>query len=55
MLSSLRRVFRSKSASTTVNEVPVPEPLQKPEPRRRTVHLYSGIKTLHNSQYDDVE
>ncbi|KAH7173733.1 uncharacterized protein B0J16DRAFT_294087 [Fusarium flagelliforme] len=55
MLSSLRRAFRSKSASATANEVPVLEPLPKPEPRRRTVHLYSGIKTLHSSQYDDVD
>ncbi|KAL4732589.1 hypothetical protein ACLX1H_001607 [Fusarium chlamydosporum] len=55
MLFSLRRVFRSKSVPTPIDERPIPESPPKLQPRTRTVHLYSGIKTLHSTKYDDVD
>ncbi|GKU16015.1 unnamed protein product [Fusarium langsethiae] len=53
MLSSLRRVFRSKTAPVYVDETPVPGPSPGLLPRTRTVNLYSGIKVLHSSEHDD--
>ncbi|QPC71750.1 hypothetical protein HYE68_002502 [Fusarium pseudograminearum] len=55
MLSSLRRVFRSKTAPVRVDKSPIPEPSPRLLPRDRTVHLYSGIKVLHSSTDDDVD
>ncbi|OBS25749.1 hypothetical protein FPOA_06284 [Fusarium poae] len=55
MLSSLRRVFRSKTAPVHVDETPIPEPSSQLLPRTRTVNLYSGIKVLHSSKSDDVD
>ncbi|KAG8361964.1 hypothetical protein FVEN_g411 [Fusarium venenatum] len=55
MLSSLRRVFRSKTALVHVDETPIPEPSPQLLPRTRTNHLYSGIKVLHSSKNDDTD
>ncbi|EKJ67737.1 hypothetical protein FPSE_12108 [Fusarium pseudograminearum CS3096] len=55
MLSSLRRVFRSKTAPVRVDKTPISEQPPRLLPRDRTVHLYSGIKVLHSSTDDDVD
>ncbi|CAF3536662.1 unnamed protein product [Fusarium graminearum] len=56
MLSSLRRVFRTKSSlESKTKEKPASEPLQNPLDRKRTTYLYSGVHILHKSENDDVD
>lgn len=56
MLFSLRRVFRNKSGlGSKTAEQPIPEPSPDPLTLSRTTYFYSGIHTLHSSEYDEVE
>lgn len=56
MLSSLRRVFRTKSSlESKTKEKPASEPSQNPLDRKRTTYLYSGVHILHKSEKDDVD
>ncbi|KLP12267.1 uncharacterized protein FFB20_01124 [Fusarium fujikuroi] len=58
MLSSVRRVFRSKSKPDkppTVKEKPVPQPSPAPIAQTRTTFFYSGIQTLHSTETDNID
>ncbi|KAG5662198.1 hypothetical protein KAF25_004437 [Fusarium avenaceum] len=56
MLSSLRRVFRPKSNQThDLHKKPASEPPPKPPTRSETPKYYSGIQTLHSSEYDEID
>lgn len=58
MLSSVRRVFRSKSKpdkTPTVKEKPVPQPSPVPIAQTRTTFFYSGIQTFHSTESDNIE
>ncbi|SPJ74909.1 uncharacterized protein FTOL_04640 [Fusarium torulosum] len=56
MLSSFRRVFRTKSNQThDPHEKPASEPSPKPPTRSQTTKYYSGIQTLHSSEYDEID
>ncbi|RGP61270.1 hypothetical protein FSPOR_10099 [Fusarium sporotrichioides] len=56
MLSSLRRVFRTKSGlESKTAESPASEPSPNPLNRKRTTYLYSGIHTLHSSEHDEID
>ncbi|KAI6777054.1 hypothetical protein HG530_000999 [Fusarium avenaceum] len=56
MLSSLRRVFRPKSNQThDLHKKPASEPPPKPPTRSETLKYYSGIQTLHSSEYDEID
>ncbi|CZR48374.1 uncharacterized protein FPRO_12984 [Fusarium proliferatum ET1] len=58
MLSSVRRVFRSKSKpdkTPTVKEKPVPQPSPVPIAQTRTTFFYSGIQTFHSTESDNID
>ncbi|EGU80995.1 hypothetical protein FOXB_08470 [Fusarium oxysporum f. sp. conglutinans Fo5176] len=59
MLSSVRRIFRSKSKSDTtpsdVKENPTPEPSPEPVAQTRTTFYYSGIQTFHSTESDNID
>ncbi|KAJ4267323.1 hypothetical protein NW762_003427 [Fusarium torreyae] len=56
MLSSLRRLLRTKSTEApSTSEKPASDSPSKPITRSRTTYFYSGIQTLHSSEYDDID
>ncbi|KAF5548421.1 hypothetical protein FMEXI_4771 [Fusarium mexicanum] len=59
MLSSVRRVFRSKSKPdkppTVKKDKSVPQPSPAPIVQTRTTFFYSGIQTFHSTESDNID